>query len=431
MKARELIALLISVCGCTQNIGEKYPTNNENVDFSYEIITEEEALETLFDFMDRTDIMTRSESKRAIKSVDKYPLMTKTDSDPEAYIINFVDYKGFAVLGARSDMDEIIAVTESGNIDPVTLGIKNPPAFGDTLIIFPALPFPDEDDEIVVDTLTADNIYSEADNDYYIGGNVSLFIQNVIQNGIKYREKDSMPSYGDEYGDSSGGSSSNGGTGNSIPAISPMLKTNWSQTGLYDDECDNKAVGCSALALAMIIAYNEQPTTLKVNGTTILWNSINEVNQLTSTSSETAKIQIPLLIASIYHKCSKMYFRNRNETLITPRQIEKRMNSMQYLNVVRHKGADYNDNMYVATLQMLSGGKPVFISAIDGLLNGHSWVIDGCDVDNTLLHFNFGWGGTSNGYYTKNALNYELYDWHFRVITYDSPIGTNSVEINY
>lgn len=33
MKARELIALLISVCGCTQNIGEKYPTNNENVDF--------------------------------------------------------------------------------------------------------------------------------------------------------------------------------------------------------------------------------------------------------------------------------------------------------------------------------------------------------------------------------------------------------------
>ena len=71
MKARELIALLISVCGCTQNIGEKYPTNNENVDFSYEIITEEEALETLFDFMDRTDIMTRSESKRAIKSVDK------------------------------------------------------------------------------------------------------------------------------------------------------------------------------------------------------------------------------------------------------------------------------------------------------------------------------------------------------------------------
>ena len=32
---------------------------------------------------------------------------------------------------------------------------------------------------------------------------------------------------------------------------------------------------------------------------------------------------------------------------------------------------------------------------------------------------------------SKNALNYELYDWHFRVITYDSPIGTNSVEINY
>lgn len=424
-----LIGVLL-IIGCNR-FDKGFVSVDSEVNKTYEVIEEDQALETLMAFMQRTEMMTKAGKERVIKSINTYPFMTKATDDPEAYVINFEDNAGFAVLGARSDMAEIIAVTENGNIDPVTLSIIDSPVFGDSLIVIPGIPV-FGDDEVVVDTLTSDNIYCVEDDDYYIGGDVGLFVQNVIQNGIKYRESPSMPSYGDnDDGGGIGGGGIGGGIVNTIPSISPLLKTNWSQTGLYDDDCDNKAVGCSALALAMILTHNKYPTTLKVNNTTIVWDSICNVGRLTSKSSNLAKTQIPLLIGSVYHKCKKKYFKNRNETLITPRQIEKRFNAMNYDNVIRHKGSDYNDEMFRETLGMLQEYKPVFISAIDGLFNGHSWVIDGCEANNSMLHFNFGWDGISNGYYTRYALNYELYDWHFRVITYDKPTSPTEISVNF
>lgn len=430
MKARELIALLISVCGCTQNIGEKYPTNNENVDFSYEIITEEEALETLFDFMDRTDIMTRSESKRAIKSVDKYPLMTKTDSDPEAYIINFVDYKGFAVLGARSDMDEIIAVTESGNIDPVTLGIKNPPAFGDTLIIFPALPFPDEDDEIVVDTLTADNIYSEADDDYYIGGEVDLFISTSIDMGIRYRESPSMPVVDYDYTPNDDAS-----TPSNNPPIKLNMITIWDQGYPYNTKCKmtsngyRREAGCSSVAAGMITTYNKFPDSLYVDNTLLDWTSMKSTRKLTSASLEPVKTHIPLLLGYFFWNCKRMA--GRNYTMITPTQIKKRFVDLGYTDVVLYKDNDFTNEMMGVTSQMIRNNKPVFVSAMRysknlPFVSGHSWVIEGVDPYNQMVYCNWGWGTetiSSNGYFSINCFKVgnREYDFHFRLLSYNIP----------
>ena len=95
---------------------------------------------------------------------------------------------------------------------------------------------------------------------------------------------------------------------------------------------------------------------------------------------------------------------------------------------------------------MLQENKPVFMSAMSGIDRGHSWVVDGAkcsssNPDNYLLHFNFGWRGKSNGYFSPTCLNpakaeeytdtsYKIkdhtsndytYTWHFRIITYDIP----------
>lgn len=104
---------------------------------------------------------------------------------------------------------------------------------------------------------------------------------------------------------------------------------------------------------------------------------------------------------------------------------------------------------------MLQQNKPVFISAIPKKWSkGHSWVIDGAkysseNKDRYLLHFNFGWEGNSNGYFSTTCLNpskaeeYDdtnlnntsgknyTYSWHFRLITYDIPSGTKALNANY
>jgi hypothetical protein len=110
---------------------------------------------------------------------------------------------------------------------------------------------------------------------------------------------------------------------------------------------------------------------------------------------------------------------------------------------------------------MLNNDNPVFVAAISGIVSGHAWVVDGyidrsrtirkvktstgavvsSTVENeVLVHCNWGWHGTCNGYYvsgifnTKNAPkereSYENnwgsssgsnFTWSFYTITYDHP----------
>lgn len=80
----------------------------------------------------------------------------------------------------------------------------------------------------------------------------------------------------------------------------------------------------------------------------------------------------------------------------------------------------------------------------------HSWVIDGGKYSSGayLLHFNFGWGGDCNGYFSPSCLNpsqgieydngyiYDedddyTYSWHFRVITYDIPSSPSTLQVEF
>ncbi len=51
----------------------------------------------------------------------------------------------------------------------------------------------------------------------------------------------------------------------------------------------------------------------------------------------------------------------------------------------------------------LDAGRPVQYVGSDPTAGGHTWVCDGYD-GNGLLHMNWGWGGTANGYFNVNSL---------------------------
>jgi len=52
----------------------------------------------------------------------------------------------------------------------------------------------------------------------------------------------------------------------------------------------------------------------------------------------------------------------------------------------------------------LDAGRPVQYVGSDPNAGGHTWVCDGYD-GNGLLHMNWGWGGSANGYFAVNALS--------------------------
>lgn len=410
--------LLLACCSCSrESIVDDKPTS----------ITKEDALKTLRRFLAET----RATDQRIIQSVEThYCSKDGAIEEADAYIVNFTNNEGFAILGANADVDEIVAVTESGHIDASTLEVS----FCESGIVNR-------------DTVSLKH---------------AAFIKQIIESGltsgkqgghrdggdIDWEEEDGPPGTG-------GGGGGNGG-GSSYVTRSPMLTYSWGQQSPYNWYCFrttlggntvNAYTGCSTTAMAMIVAYNEFPQTLTVNDTTLNW-TLMKSEYTADDLSVMGKNHVALLMGSIYNHVEKIA--TDGYTMITPQQIKYRMEDYDYTNVVKLSDSDFTTDMVSAVSQMLSQYKPVFISAIPGVdfSDAHSWVIDGAKYyyASYLLHFNFGWQGSCNGYFSISCMNpahgieydngytYDegddyTYNWHFRVITYDIPEGYHSIPV--
>ena len=69
----------------------------------------------------------------------------------------------------------------------------------------------------------------------------------------------------------------------------------------------------------------------------------------------------------------------------------------------------YSDQQWIALLKNeIDNGRPMYYSAYsytkDATRGGHAFVCDGYD-DNDFFHFNWGWQGFDNGFYSINAMN--------------------------
>ena len=191
--------------------------------------------------------------------------------------------------------------------------------------------------------------------------------------------------------------------------------------------------------------------TLVINGTVIDYKSIKS-EKYANNLDKVYQDHVALLMGSIYEYVVKST--SENWTMITPQQIKERMEEFGYSDVEKISGESLNETMVKKISGMLLQDKPVFISAIPkGIKNwsgGHSWVVDGAKYspnDTYLLHMNFGWKGYSNGYYAVNYINpadaeeYDdikrvdtsknyVYTWHYRILTYDIPVGDFELSIN-
>ncbi len=217
-------------------------------------------------------------------------------------------------------------------------------------------------------------------------------------------------------------------------SISPMLRSQWSQTGPFNKYCpplNNRYcyAGCSAVALAQVMRYWEYPAgsgSLPAYVTSTLGIELSALDSIAFDWSN---------ILDLYPVLGGYSTEQGNAVATLMRYVGQAMNmdykqqgsdadEHQILNAIRFFGYDksacfvekssidgetyYPDNVWSAMLwNELKLGRPVVYCAYamepDSTLSGHAFNVDGYDAEEDTYHVNFGYRGTGDGYYALNA----------------------------
>ena len=218
-------------------------------------------------------------------------------------------------------------------------------------------------------------------------------------------------------------------------AVSPLLQTTWDQTAPYSDLCpmhnsQRTPTGCTATALAQIMKYHRYPSrgtgqsepyttrTSGINVPAVDFNvSYNWTGMLNSYSSGSPTQQQRTAVATLMYHCavgiktnftadgSGAYFSDVFAAMTDYFGYDKTIQ-----NIDRYF---YDDATWEKILrEQIDAGLPVLYAG-ENNSSAHAFVCDGYD-NSGRFHFNWGWGGSYDGYFVTSTLNpgtrtYNLY----------------------
>jgi len=200
--------------------------------------------------------------------------------------------------------------------------------------------------------------------------------------------------------------------------VDPLLSCHWNQGSPYNIYCPEDPagpgghvwVGCVATAMAQIMYYWRYPETgtgqhcytpqnssygqqcANFGATTYDWASmINGIDN-----------RHPEANAELQYHCAvsvNMSF-SPNGSGAQGYNIPGALNQyFRYNNAVFEEKQDYSHSNWVNLLKAdIDAGKPMYYQGYTTDWSGHAFVCDGYQGEN--FHFNFGWSGSQNGYYT-------------------------------
>ncbi len=207
-------------------------------------------------------------------------------------------------------------------------------------------------------------------------------------------------------------------------AISPLLMTEWNQEAPYNLLCPKvdaheTVTGCVATAMAQVMKYHNFPSKGKgthsyywepgktelsfdYDNTPFQWDLMTD--RYDSKSSEESKEAVATLMLGCGISVN-MHYEPGGSGAATTRMGEALIDIFGYSpslwmpNRVFYGYYEWEDMIYAD----LALGLPVLYSGA-GTAGGHQFVCDGYSEDG-YFHFNWGWGGLSNGYFLLTALN--------------------------
>ncbi|MCZ2128724.1 MAG: thiol protease/hemagglutinin PrtT [Bacteroidia bacterium] len=243
-------------------------------------------------------------------------------------------------------------------------------------------------------------------------------IKNILYNNIP-----SNPQIEQEWQIYSGsGVQPTAPAGATATKVDPLVKTKWNQRPYVNDMCPGGSVtGCVATAMAQVLKFWNYPPTgtgfhsynhksygsLSANfgSRTYQWDSmpnlVNSPNNAVATLMYDCGVSVNMNYSpsssGAYVITSQSPVQNCTEYAL--RNYFDYKSSLQ--GVVR---SSYSEAQWIAALKKeLDEGRPIIYAGF-GSGGGHCFICDGYD-EAGLFHFNWGWGGSYDGYFSINALN--------------------------
>jgi PKD repeat protein len=205
----------------------------------------------------------------------------------------------------------------------------------------------------------------------------------------------------------------------SLLAVTPLCATTWDQSSPYNQLCPtNTYTGCVATAMAQIMKYWAYPTngvgshsythatygtlTADFGGTTYQWSSM--LNSYLSGSTSAQKTAV----ATLMFHCGVAVDMDYGTSGSGAYSFDVPPALINYFNYspsaeIKYLASFTTANWILMLKAELDASRPVYYSG-SGSAGGHAFVCDGYNSSNQF-HFNWGWSGMSNGYFTIGSLN--------------------------
>ena len=229
----------------------------------------------------------------------------------------------------------------------------------------------------------------------------------------------------------------------SFSPIQPLIQSKWDQSEPYNLGCPkdikstsgkNCVTGCVATAMAQVMNFWKYPESgtgfnSYTSSTQRIYQSMdfssvhfdwgNMLNEYNSDATETQKSAVATLMHAAGVSVSMDYADVSGAYAIDMAYALSHFWKYNP-NVTYKKKQYYSDEAWnQLILSELSEGHPILYAG-QGSSGGHQFILDGCN-EKGMYHFNFGWSGSGDGYYTLEVLA-PVYD----ILGFQFPLGDYS-----
>ncbi len=199
-------------------------------------------------------------------------------------------------------------------------------------------------------------------------------------------------------------------------SVDPLITANWNQGGSWNDMCPGNAlVGCVAVAMGQVMYYWSHP--VEGSGYTAYYDPDygniyadfgNTVYDFVNMQDNSATEASQLLLFHAGVAVHMDYGQNASGAFVCYTGLNAKSALRDNFNYNQDIGCasrnNFSDSEWADLLvEQLENGWPMIYRAYqDGGGAGHAWNVDGYDGD--LFHCNWGWGGSSNGYFSLGSM---------------------------
>lgn len=201
----------------------------------------------------------------------------------------------------------------------------------------------------------------------------------------------------------------------SILAVSPLCATTWNQTNGYNNLCPSGTpTGCVATAMAQVMKKWNYPAvgdsshsythatygvlSADFGATTYNWASMSNTSGGAAVS--TLMYHCGVSVNMDYAPAGSGAY-----TFSVPPAFKTYFRYHPSVEA-KNKSNFATEALWAAMVkEELDEGRPLMLAGSNNGTGGHEWVCDGYQTNGTYYHMNWGWGGSSNGYFRLYLLN--------------------------